>query len=129
MSAQPANSTIAVYRTVRAYRQDHRHESIEAITKKLRPLIMSVPGEEGISGVLTRDTSFKDTSSYMGEARHGATRGFPIVVGLKDTKTFGAAQEGLSGVDFAITIGRDAFITNSSADVADADLHQDLRDL
>lgn len=128
MSAQPANTEIEISRTVRAQRADHRHDTVEVLTKKLRPLFMSIPGAEVISGVLFRDTNLSDTSSYMGEARHGATRGFPIVIGLKDTVAFGEAQEDLAGVDFAITIGRDKFLSNS-ADGLTNDLHADLRAL
>jgi len=128
MASQPLNSSISVFRSVRAFRQDHRHESIAALTKQLRPLIMSVPGEESLVGVLARDTAVSDFSSYMGEARYGASRGFPVVVGLTTPKTFEAAQEGLSGVDFAFTIGRDRFLKNS-ADSLDGDLHGDLGDL
>lgn len=126
MSAQPANTAISIFRTVRSYRQDLRHTSVEAIIKKLHPLIMSVPGREIVSGVLTRDTSKADFSSYMGEPRFGATRGFPIVIGLKEVTTFAEAQEGLDDIDFAFTIGRDKFITNSAAGL-DGDLHADLR--
>ncbi len=110
MAAQPANTAIKIYRTVRSYRQDLRHESIAAITKKLRSLVMSVPGCEILVGVLTRDTSVSDLSPYMGEARFGATRGFPIVIGAKDFVTFANAQENMANIDFSFTIGRDNFL-------------------
>lgn len=123
--SQPANTEIKVYRSVRSYRQAHRNDSVEALIKRLRPLVMSVPGGEILSGVLTRDTSVADFSSYMGEARHDATRGFPIVIGLNDQKTFAEAQEGVSGVDFGFEIGQDKFLANAEADLAN-DLHGDL---
>lgn len=126
--SQPANTDISVFRTVRSYRQNLLHGNVAALIKRLRPLVMSVPGEEVQSGVLTRDTSLKDTSPYMGEARHDATRGFPIVVGLLPTKTYAEAQEGLSGIDFGFQIGQDWFL-HSSADNLDNDLHEQLRDL
>ncbi len=129
MPGQPANTNIKIYRSIRGYRQNHRHESVEALTKKLRPLILSVPGEEILSGVLTRDTSNKDFSPYMGEGRFGATRGMPIVVGLKDTVNFGDAVEQISGADFPVTIGGDQFIVNSADTVSDNDLHGDAQDL
>lgn len=125
--AQPLNTSIKVYRTVRAYRQDLRHESIAALTKRLRPLVMSVPGEEVLVGVLSRDTTLQDLSPYMGEARFGAGRGFPIVVGLNPVKSFATAQEGLPSVDFAFTIGGDKFLQNVEAGLATRDLHADLR--
>ena len=128
MASQPANTEISVFRTIRSYRQDHRHESVEALTKKLRPLIMSVPGEEILSGVLTRDTTLVDLSPYMGEGRPTATRGFPIVVGLLGTDTFEAAQEGITGIDFGFTVGRDKFL-HHAAGSHDRDLHADARAL
>ena len=128
MASQPLNTAIKVYRRVRAYRQDVRHDSVEALTKHLRPLIMQIPAEEIVSGVQSRDTSVSDFSSYMGEARYGASRGFPIVIGLNDRTTFEAAQEGCTGVDFAFTIGRDRFLQNTEAALS-RDLHQDMRNV
>jgi hypothetical protein len=89
---------------------------------------MSVPGCEILTGVLTRDTSVADLSPYMGEARFGAGRGFPIVIGPKDDVSFVEAQEGMPGIDFAFTIGRDKFLQPSDA-ALNRDNHQDLRDL
>jgi hypothetical protein len=103
-----------------------RHESVAALTKRLRPLIMSVPGEEILVGALTRDTTLQDFSPYMGEARHSAGRGFPIVVGLFEEKTFARAQEGLTGIDFAFQIGSDKFLANVEGSLS-RDLHADLR--
>jgi len=127
MASQPANTDVNVFRRVRSFRQDHRHESVEALIKHLRPLVMSVPGEEILSGVLTRDTTLQDFSAYMGEARHDAGRGFPIVIGLLPQKSFADAQEGITGVDFAFTIGRDKFLQNDTGSL-DHDLQGDLRD-
>lgn len=124
--SQPLNSTISVYRTVRAFREAHRQDSVASLTKRLRPLVMSVPGEEVLVGVLSRDTTLEDFSPYCGEARHDATRGFPIVVGLFDRKTFEAAQEGITGIDFAFTIGADKYLKPSAAGLT-RDLHADLR--
>ncbi|MFA5766877.1 MAG: hypothetical protein WC919_03060 [Candidatus Paceibacterota bacterium] len=126
MSAQPANTSISVYRNVRAYRKALRHEAVAALTKRLRPLIMSVPGEEILVGVLTRDTDLQDFSPYCGEARFGAGRGFPIVVGLYQVKTFATAQENLPSVDFAFQIGSDMFLANVHAGLG-RDIQADLR--
>lgn len=128
MSAQPANTDIQVFRTIRSYRQAHRHESVAALIKSLRPLVMSVPGEEILVGVLSRDTGTKDFSPFMGEARHGATRGFPIVVGLTGQVSFANAQTNIADADFAFQIGNDKFITNTVAGL-DGDLHKDARNL
>jgi len=142
MASQPANATISVFRSVRSYRMALRHESVAALIKRLRPLIMSVPGEEVLVGALTRDTTLQDFSPYCGQARQnpsGATaataiRGFPIVVGLHNIKTFADAQgnaagtSGLPSIDFAFQIGSDKFLTNiSRAEASAHDLHADLR--
>lgn len=128
MSAQPANTDIKVYRTVRSFRQTHRHESVAALIKRLRPLVMSVPGHEILVEVKSRDTSVTDMSPYMGEARHNADRGFPIVIGLASSVPFSDAQTNLPEVDFAFQIGSDKFIGNTTVGLS-RDLHQDLRDL
>lgn len=127
MSAQPANTEIKVFRSVRAMRNPLRHESVAALIKRLRPLIMSVPGQEVLAGVLTRDTSVKDFSPYCGEARHNAGRGFPIVFGLKPVLSYASAVTQVDGLDFPVIIGQDAFLTNSASRVDAADLHKDLR--
>lgn len=128
MSAQPANTDIKVYRTVRAQRQPLWFDSIAAIIKRLRPLVMAIPGEEVRVSVLSRDTGTADFSSYMGEARHNASRGFPIVVGLNKQVSFATAQTSLPDVDFAYQIGQDMFIKNTAVGL-DEDLHADARAL
>jgi len=128
MAAQPANTDISVFRSIRSTRQAHRHESVAALIKRLRPKVMSIPGHEILAGVLTRDTNVVDFSPYMGEARHNASRGFPIVYGLKETVTFEAAQEGIPEVDFAFQIGGDVFLKNTKAGLS-GDLHGDARAL
>lgn len=128
MSAQPANTDIKIYRTVRAQRQPLWHDSVASLIKRLRPLVMAVPGEEIRVGVLARDTSVSDFSPYMGEARHNATRGFPIVIGLNKQVSFATAQTQLPDIDFAFQIGQDRFLKNVLVGL-DGDLHGDTRDL
>ena len=128
MSAQPLNTEISVYRSIRSFRRADRHESVAALIKRLRPLVMSIPAEEILVEVKARDTSVADFSPYMGEARHNATRGFPIVIGLKDQTTFALAQTTLTDIDFAFQIGQDKFLANTAVGL-DQDLHQDARDL
>jgi hypothetical protein len=89
---------------------------------------MSIPADEILVEVKTRDTSVSDFSPYMGEARHNATRGFPIVIGLKDQVSFANAQTNLTDIDFAFQIGHDKFMENTVAGLT-GDLHQDARDL
>ena len=128
MAAQPANTDITVFRRIRSFRAMHRHESVAALIKRLRPLVMSIPADEILVEVKSRDTNTADFSPYMGEARHNAGRGFPIVIGLKDTVSFANAQNNLPDVDFAFQIGHDKFLTNTTVGLS-GDLHQDARDL
>jgi len=132
MAAQPLNQEILVFRTLRSYRQTLRNDSVAALIKRLRPLVMTIPGNEILVGVLSRDTTVSDMSPYMGEARFSAGRGFPIVIGLKDQVSFANAQMNLSGppgmVDFGFQIGQDMFLKNTTAGL-DTDLQQNARDL
>jgi hypothetical protein len=128
MAAQPANTDIKVYRTIRTFRQGVRQESVAALTKRLRPMVMSIPANEVLVGTLTRDTNSKDFSSFMGQASAAASRGFPVVVGLKGAVSFAAAQTNLPAIDFAFQIGQDKFLTNTAAGLTN-DLHEDARDL
>lgn len=128
MAAQPANTDIRVHLALRSQRDAIRHDSVAALIKRLRPLVMSIPAEEILVGALSRDTSVQDFSSYMGEARHGAGRGFPIVVGLLGRVSFAAAQTGIEDVDFAFQIGQDKFLRKTTAGL-DGDLHEDARDI
>ncbi len=128
MSAQPANTDIQVYRRIRSFRQMHRHESVGALIKRLRPLVMSIPADEILVEVKARDTSVADFSPYMGEARHNAGRGFPIVIGLKDQVSFANAQANIPDVDFGFQIGHDRFLQNTTAGLV-GDLHGDARAL
>ena len=122
MSAQPLNTSISVFRTIRTQRNILRHDSVAAIIKHLRPLIAIVPGQEISAGVLTRDTSTKDLSPYMGQASFGSGRGFPIVVGTFKQLTFSNAQAHIADADFAFQVGADKFIKATSASNATADL-------
>lgn len=126
--SQPLNATIKIYRSIRSYRDLGRNDSIGAVTKKLKPLIMSVPGREEGTEVKYRDTDFGDFSAYMGEASSQAVRGYPVLIGLRDAITFAQAQNDISGVGFAYTIGQDKFVENTEDNLTN-DLHQDLRDL
>ena len=128
MSAQPANSSISVFMNLRSYRRDLRHESLAAICKRLRPLVMTIPGEEILVGVLNRDTGVKDMSSYMGEARFNAGRGFPIVIGTFGQTSFAEAQTNLADINFAFQIGSEKFLSNTAAGLT-GDLFGDARGL
>lgn len=128
MAAQPANTDIQVHRRIRSFRRADRQESVAALIKRLRPLVMSIPADQILVEVKARDATTVDFSPYMGEARHNATRGFPIVIGLKDQVSFANAQTNLTNIDFAFQIGQDKFLENTVAGLS-GDLHQDARDL
>ena len=122
MSAQPLNTSISVYRSLRTRRNISRYDSVAAIIKNLRPLVLVVPGQEINAGVLTRDTSVTDCSPYMGQAAAGADRGFPVVVGLLNQMTLTTGLDNITGEDFAFQIGSDKFLKNTSATVGLSDV-------
>jgi hypothetical protein len=126
MASQPANTLISVFRNVRTYRQDLRHESVKNITDRLRPLVFSVPGEETLTVFGVRDTTYSDMSPYMGEGRPTATRGVPVTIGVRAAKDFNTIET-ITGVNIPFTIGSDKFVENTAANLG-RDLHQDLRD-
>ncbi len=130
MSAQPANTSISVFRNVRTQRNIVRHDSVAAIIKHLRPLVAVKPGEEINVGVLTRDSNVSDFSPYMGQAAAGATRGFPVVIGVLPTATFGQLQ-GISTADtvadFAFQIGSDKFVAATAATLSSEDLFAEAK--
>jgi len=135
MAAQPLNQEILVFRNIRSFRQALRQESVAALIKRLRPLVMSIPADEILVEVKSRDTAVSDMSPYMGEARFNAGRGFPIVIGLRGQVSFAEAQTQLAGtppaghnVGFGFQIGQDWFLTNTVAGLS-GDLQQDARDL
>jgi len=127
MASQPANQTINVFRRVRTFREDLRHESVKNITSWLRGLVFSVPSEEvrTVNGDL--DTSVSDLSVF-------AKDGFPITVGVRAAKDFstvealGALAGSPAGAQVrVIEIGHDKFVEHREQNL-DRDLHQDLRD-
>ena len=123
-NSQPANADIHVFRTVRAYRQDLRHEAVKALLgfPSMRHLVMSVPGEEVLVDE-TRDGSSDLVTTSVDDNR----RGLPVVVFLKTAKTAVDAVSGISGLAFPIRIGRDLFLEKTLANIED-DLHENLRD-
>lgn len=129
MSAQPANTSIKVYRAIRSYRAHAAHTTIANRIKRLAPLVMSVPGREGaFVQVVARDSDVSDFSPYMGEARTTALRGYPVVIGTASQVSFENAQGNMAGIGFSFTIGQDKFITNTEAGLT-RDLHKDARAL
>lgn len=126
--AQPLNTDITIFRSIRSYRDTHRNETVAALIKHLRPLVMSIPGHEILAGVITRDTTVHDFSPYCGQASPTASRGFPVVFGLFDQVSFAEAQGSLTAVDFAFTIGQDKFLKSTTAGLT-RDLHADARAL
>ncbi len=119
-AAQPLNSSISVFLASRSFRNLRKFDSVGTIIKRLRPLVMSVPGREITTAtVLSRDTTTKDFSTYGRD-------GFPIVIGLQVDLPFGVAQEQMPSVDFAFQIGADKFLINTPAQVTN-DIMGDLQ--
>ena len=120
MSAQPLNTDISIFRTIRSSRAIRRHDSVGSIIKRLRPLVMSVVGNEMQTvTTLTRNAAQSDFSVY-------ARSGFPIVVGQSGDLPFAYAQEYIPNIDFAFQIGSDKMLTNTTAGLA-GDLQGDER--
>lgn len=122
MASQPANATISVEYSVRAYRQDLRHEAILALVgfPGMRSAIMSVPGSENLVDE-TRDNTVLVTTA-LDENRDG----LPVVRFLKAVVTLEDAAEGISDLQFPKRIGRDVFLMKNAANLTD-DLHAELR--
>lgn len=115
MSSQPLNSDILVYRNVRSYRQGLRHESVKAMTGKLRQLVLQVPGQEIQTQVNKRDVNVADFSSFMtaqawASPTGGAVRGMPIVIGTRGTRDLNAVNVLTAGTINVFEIGTDKFV-------------------
>ena len=123
MASQPLNTTISVFRTVRAQREPDRHDSIKNITGHLRSLILVDPGNEIRTTVVARDTAVTDFSPYMGHASSQVTRGLPVVVGVQARKDFDVVMQ-LTGIDFPVEIGADKFVSEDATNVG-GDLYGD----
>ena len=129
MSAQPLNTEISIFRHARSQRSTRFNtDAIAVFIKRLRSLVMVIPGYEVMCGVLTRDANSKDFSPYCGQAAAGANRGFPIVFGILPTVSFANAVMQIDNVNFPYVIGQDQFLYNTTAGLA-GDLYQDLRNL
>jgi hypothetical protein len=115
MAEQPLNATISIFRQVRAYRQELRHEADKAITGKLRSLVMSVPSREVLVSQ-TRDAFMTDAHRY----------GHPVVRFPVASTSLATAINGITGLQFPIRIGRDVFLAKDQAHRT-ADLHANLR--
>ena len=125
MASQPANTTIEVFRRVRAQRDDRLHTSVKhrASGVAFNDLVVSTPGEE-ILVFENRDGSF-----FTGAFRFG----FPVTVEARTRPTFEAVQEALfatADADFPLRLPaypRDVFIQKPAGQNGE-DLHQQVRD-
>lgn len=126
MASQPANTDILVKRRVRSYRQMLRHNNIHAMVNRIRPLVMSVVGEETLD--MTWRAADVDSDIVTTALTEGRGTGLPVVRGLKEVTTLAEAVASMPNLDFPVQIGQDKFLQKADASVAD-DLHQDLRDV
>jgi len=118
MASQPANAAIEVFRTVRTYRQDLRHESLKVLFPSQRDMVMSVPAREVIAAQ-THDGVVSDAWRF-GHPVVTFPRNFveldDVVANVTDTKL-----QRLIG-------GRDVFVTKTSGNNTD-DLHAEVQAL
>ena len=125
MASQPANTTIEVFRRVRAQRDDNLHTSIKhrGIGVGFNPLVAVPPGEE----ILVFET--RDDANITGAFRFG----FPVTVEARTRPTFEDVQESLfatGDADFPLRLPayvRDVFIQKPAGQNGE-DLHQQVRD-
>ncbi len=124
MASQPANVDILVKRRIRSYRNNIRHNNIHGLVNRLRPLVMSVPGEETLD--LTVRVANADNDLVTTALTAGRGTGLPIVRGLAPVTSLSEAVTGITNLDFPVVIGQDKFLTKSDANVT-SDLHADAR--
>lgn len=125
MASQPANTTISVARRVRSYRNGLRHNNLKSLVNRMRPQIMSVPGEE--TQILRTFDASSDPQVTTSLAVAG-NKQLPVVVFLRAEVTLQDAVDGITNLAFPVKIGGDRFLNKDSTSLTD-DLHQDLRDV
>lgn len=124
MASQPANTTIEVFRRVRAQRDDRLHTSVKhrGIAVGFNPLVAVAPGEE----ILVFEN--RDDTNITGAFRFG----FPVVVLSRTRPTFEDVQETLfatGDADFPLRLPayvRDVFIQKPAGSNGE-DLHAQVR--
>ena len=117
MAEQPANALIEIFRTVRSYRNDLRHESIKVLgVKQGREPVMSVPAREYLVAD-TKDGVVSDAFRYG----HGVVTFPRAFVGLGDV-TANVSQLKL----VRLIGGRDYFVTHTAGNNT-RDLHAEIR--
>ena len=119
MSAQPANTLISIFYTVRTRVDTRRNASIKEVAQRIGEISVIAPGEE-IETVLTLDAS---------TANPAWRSGMPIVVGERDRTSLATVMAGVANLDFPQQIvgtRKDLFLVKTAAHVKD-DLHGDVR--
>ncbi len=114
---QPANTAIEIFRTVRTYRQDFRHESLKVIGPMLgRTPVMSVPGREYLAAQ-TVDNVVSDAFRY----------GHPVVTFPRAFVSLGDVLTNVANLQVVRLVGnRDFFVTGTAGNNT-ADLHANVR--
>jgi len=114
---QPANATIEIFRNVRTYRKDLRHESIKVLAPKGgRDLVMSVPAREYLAAQ-SFDHVVSDAFRY----------GHPVVTFPRGFVSLGDVLTNITNPRlFRLVGGRDYFFTHSAGNNT-ADLHAQVR--
>lgn len=118
-NAQPANTTISVFRRTRVVKDNRRHTSIKHLTTPFDGFLVSVPGEE-ILVVENRDASFKSDAFRFGH---------PVVIEPRAGCDLATVYGAVAGLDFPVRmIGnpREMQLQNTAAHKTD-DLYGELR--
>jgi hypothetical protein len=131
MAAQPANTQISTFRTVRTRVNFNLHGSIKERAQRLGSRVVIAPGEE-IDVYLTVDGSGTNAPGPNPAWRYG----MPVTVNTRDRATLAEmldSAEATAGdeLDLAtkqiVGTRQDVFLEEPAASVGD-DLHQQIRD-
>lgn len=131
MAAQPANTQISTFRTVRTRVNTGLHGSIKARAQRLGDRVVIAPGEE-IDVYLTVDSEGTNAPGPNPAWRYG----MPVTVNVRDRATVAEmldAAEATAGDELDLATKRlvgtrqDIFLEETAASVGD-DLHQQVRD-
>jgi hypothetical protein len=111
MSAQPANTTISVFRRLRVVRDNRRHTSVKHLTTPFDSEYVPVPGEE-VQVVEHRDAVVSDAFRF----------GHPVTVQPRTNLSLASLYDGVSGLDFPVRLTgnwREVQVQKTAANVSD----------
>ncbi len=127
-SSQPANTTIKVYRRVRAQRSLPFNRSVFETFQRVTPLVMVVPGQEHLGVTETRETLAEGAAILDTSLTVGRGTGLPIVRYTQSMPTLEEAAESITDLNFPVRIGQDVMLEKAASNIGD-DLFTELADL